>query len=247
MATTTDPLVRERAVGAARGRWLMLIVLLAGQFMALLDVTIVNVAMPTIGRTLHATGAELQLVVAGYTVSYAMALITGARMGDLYGRRRMFLVGVLVFTVASLACGIVPGIEILIAARFVQGAGAAAMIPQIMSVIQVRFSGAARARALSAYTAVLSSGFVAGQVVGGVLVTANLFGQSWRPVFLFNVPIGLAVLTLVPLVMPADEPGRHRRRLDLTGLAIAVPAVFLVILPLMLGHLENWPGWVVAC
>ena len=190
MTTTTNPLVRERAAGAARGRWLMLTVLLAGQFMALLDVTIVNVAMPTIGRTLHATGAELQLVVAGYTVSYAMALITGARMGDLYGQRRMFLIGVLLFTVASLACGIAPGIEILIAARFVQGAGAAAMIPQIMSVIQMRFSGAARARALSAYTAVLSSGFVAGQVVGGVLVTANLFGQSWRPVFLVNVPIG---------------------------------------------------------
>jgi MFS family permease len=116
----------------------------------------------------------------------------------------MFLIGVLVFTVASLTCGIAPGIEILIAARFVQGAGAAAMMPQIMSVIQVRFAGAARARALSAYTAVLSSGFVAGQVIGGVLVTANLFGQSWRPVFLVNVPIGLAVLALVPLVMPAD-------------------------------------------
>ena len=246
MTTTTDSLVREQAAGAARGRWLMLIVLLAGQFMALLDVTVVNVAMPTIGRSLHASGAELQLVVAGYTVSYAMALITGARMGDLYGRRRMFLTGVLVFTVASLICGIAPGIGILIAARFVQGAGAAAMMPQIMSVIQVRFSGAARARALSAYTAVLSSGFVAGQVIGGVLVTANLFGQSWRPVFLVNVPIGLAVLVMVPLVMPADEPGRGRR-LDLTGLAIAVPAVFGVVLPLMLGHQENWPGWVFAC
>jgi MFS family permease len=246
MTTTTDSQVREQAAGAARGRWLMLIVLLAGQFMALLDVTVVNVAMPTIGRSLHASGAELQLVVAGYTVSYAMALITGARMGDLYGRRRMFLTGVLVFTVASLICGIAPGIGILIAARFVQGAGAAAMMPQIMSVIQVRFSGAARARALSAYTAVLSSGFVAGQVIGGVLVTANLFGQSWRPVFLVNVPIGLAVLVMVPLVMPADEPGRGRR-LDLTGLAIAVPAVFGVVLPLMLGHQENWPGWVFAC
>jgi len=246
MTTTTGSLVREQAAGAARGRWLMLIVLLAGQFMALLDVTVVNVAMPTIGRSLHASGAELQLVVAGYTVSYAMALITAARMGDLYGRRRMFLTGVLVFTVASLICGIAPGIGILIAARFVQGAGAAAMMPQIMSVIQVRFSGTARARALSAYTAVLSSGFVAGQVIGGVLVTANLFGQSWRPVFLVNVPIGLAVLVMVPLVMPADEPGRGRR-LDLTGLAIAVPAVFGVVLPLMLGHQENWPGWVFAC
>ena len=186
----------------------MLVVLLAGQFMALLDVTIVNVAMPTIGRSLHASGAELQLVVAGYTVSYAMLLITGARLGDLAGRRRMFLTGVGVFTLASLACGLAPGIGVLIAARFVQGAGAAAMMPQIMSVIQVRFSGAARARALSAYTAVLSSGFVAGQVIGGVLVSANLFGTSWRPVFLVNVPIGLAVLALVPRVMPADVARR---------------------------------------
>jgi hypothetical protein len=104
----------------------------------------------------------------------------------------------------------------------------------------------ARARALSAYTAVLSSGFVAGQVVGGVLVTANLFGQAWRPVFLVNVPIGLAVLALVPRVMPADTPGRARR-LDLAGLAVAVPAVFLVVLPLTLGHQEGWPPWTLAC
>ena len=248
MNTIADPLVRDTAT-AARGRWLMLIVLLAGQFMALLDVTIVNVAMPTIGRSLHATGAELQLVVAGYTVSYAMMLITGARMGDLYGRRRMFMAGMAVFTLASLTCGIAPGIGLLIAARFVQGAGAAAMMPQIMSVIQVRFGGAARARALSAYTAVLSSGFVAGQVIGGVLVTANLFGQTWRPVFLVNVPIGLALLALVSRVVPADEPrlGGRSRQLDLAGLAIAVPAVFLVVLPLMLGHQENWPSWVFAC
>jgi MFS family permease len=245
MTTTTDPLVRDPAT-AARGRWLMLIVLLAGQFMALLDVTIVNVAMPTIGRSEHASGAELQLVVAGYTVSYAMLLITGARMGDLYGRRRMFLAGVAIFTLASLICGIAPSIEVLIAARFVQGAGAAAMMPQIMSVIQVRFDGAARARALSAYTAVLSSGFVAGQVIGGVLVTANLFGEAWRPVFLVNVPIGLAALALVPRVVPKDSPGGGRQ-LDLAGLAIAVPAVFLVVLPLMLGHQVRWPWWAFGC
>jgi EmrB/QacA subfamily drug resistance transporter len=246
MTSTRDirpAIAPEREAGTS---WLMLVVLLAGQFMALLDVTIVNVAMPTIGRSLHASGAELQLVVAGYTVSYAMLLITGARLGDLAGRRRMFLTGVGVFTLASLACGLAPGIGVLIAARFVQGAGAAAMMPQIMSVIQVRFSGAARARALSAYTAVLSSGFVAGQVIGGVLVSANLFGTSWRPVFLVNVPIGLAVLALVPRVVPADSPA-GARRLDLAGLAVAVPAVFLIVLPLMLGHQENWPAWVLAC
>ncbi|HEX6521540.1 MAG TPA: MFS transporter, partial [Streptosporangiaceae bacterium] len=246
MTTTIDARVRDSGATATQGRWLMLIVLLAGQFMALLDVTIVNVAMPTIGRSLHASGAELQLVVSGYTVSYAMMLITGARLGDLYGRRRMFVAGVGIFTLASLVCGLAPGIGVLIAARFVQGAGAAAMMPQIMSVIQVRFDGAARARALSAYTAVLSSGFVAGQVVGGVLVTANLGGQTWRPVFLVNVPIGLAVLALVPRLVPADQPA-GTRRLDLAGLAIAAPAVFLIVLPLMLGHQENWPSWVFAC
>src|SRR6202047_3132923 len=245
MTTIADPRLRDPAT-AARGRWLMLVVLLAGQFMALLDVTVVNVAIPTIGRTLHASGAELQLVVAGYTVSYAMMLITGARLGELYGRRRVFLAGVAVFTLASLTCGLAPDVGVLIAARFVQGAGAAAMMPQIMTVIQLRFSGPARARALSAYTAVLSSGFVAGQVIGGVLVTADLFGASWRPVFLVNVPIGLAVLLLLPRVMPADAPGRTRR-LDLPGLLVAVPAVCLVVRPLMLGPQEKWPAWSFAC
>jgi MFS family permease len=245
MTTTSESGV---AVGGARGdtRWLMLVALLAGQFMALLDVTIVNVALPTISRSLHASGAELQLVVAGYTVSYAMLLITGARLGDLIGRRRMFLYGVGLFTASSLVCGIAPDIGVLIAARFVEGAGAAAMVPQIISVIQVRFSGAARARALSAYTAVLSSGFVAGQVIGGALVTANLFGASWRPVFLVNVPIGLALLAFVPRVVPADTPAATRR-LDLRGLCVAVPAVCLIVLPLTLGHQENWPAWVFVC
>ncbi len=237
MTATTENTV---TVGGGRdsARWVMLVVLLCGQFMALLDATIVNVAMPTLGRSLHASGAELQLVIAGYTVSYAMLLITGARLGDLIGRRRMFMLGIGGFTLASLACGLAPDVGVLIAARFVQGAGAAAMMPQIMTVIQLRFSGPARARALSAYTAVLSSGFVAGQVIGGVLVTADLFGASWRPVFLVNVPIGLAVLLLLPRVMPADAPGRTRR-LDLPGLLVAVPAVCLVVLPLMLGHQEK--------
>ncbi len=241
--------VAGRRPGAAPSRWLMLIVLLLGQFMALLDVTIVNVAVPTIGRTLHASGAALQLVVSGYTVSYAMLLITGARLGDLYGRRRMFLIGVGSFTAASLACGIAPGTSVLIAARFVQGAAAAAMMPQIISVIQARFSGAARARALSAYTAVLSVGFVAGQVLGGVLVTANLLGAQWRPVFLVNVPIGIAVVAVVPRVVPRDEAqaGRRSRGLDVAGLATAVPAVFLIVLPLVLGHQVGWPPWVLAC
>jgi MFS family permease len=266
--TTTENSVRRApgpATGTGRGRWIMLAVLLAGQFMALLDVTIVNVAMPTIGRTLHATGTELQLIVSGYTVCYAMLLITGARLGDLRGRRNLFVAGVAVFTLASAVCGFAPNAGVLIAARFIQGAGAAATMPQIMSTIQARFAGPARARALSAYSAVLASGFVAGQVVGGLLVNANLFGSQWRPVFLVNVPIGLAVLALAPRFIPRDErpggagPARGAgaagagagaaggARLDLAGLAIVVPAVFAIAAPLMLGHQEHWPAWLLAC
>ena len=120
MTATTENTV---TVGGGRdsARWVMLVVLLCGQFMALLDATIVNVAMPTLGRSLHASGAELQLVIAGYTVSYAMLLITGARLGDLIGRRRMFMLGIGGFTLASLACGLAPDVGVLIAARFVQG------------------------------------------------------------------------------------------------------------------------------
>lgn len=220
----------------------MLVVLLIGQFMALLDVTIVNVAMPTMGVDLHASGSALQLVVSGYTVSYAMLLITGARLGHIYGRRRMFSIGVSTFTVSSLVCGFAPTATVLIVARFVQGAGAAMMMPQIMSVIQTQFTGNARAKALSAYSAVLSIGAVLGMLLGGVLVNANLFESGWRPVFLVNVPIGLVVAALVPCLVPADRPNRTRR-IDFAGLAVAVPAVFLVVLPLVIGHEIGWPLW----
>jgi MFS family permease len=212
----------------------------------LTDVTIVNVAMPTIRADLHASGAALQLVVAGYTVSYAMLLITGARLGDLYGRRRVFLAGVLGFTLSSLVCGIAPATTMLIVARFAQGAAAAAMMPQIISVIQTQFSGPARAKALSAYSAVIASGFVVGQLAGGVLVSADLLGSGWRPVFLVNVPIGFAVAALVPRLVPADG-ARGTRRLDAAGLVVAVPAVFLVVLPLVLGREEGWPLWAPLC
>ena len=148
---TTATTVPAGVAAGERRRWLMLAVLITGQFMALLDVTIVNVAIPTIQAKLHASGAALQLVVAGYTVAYAMLLITGARLGDLWGHRRLFLAGLGTFTVASLACGLAPTTGALVAARLVQGAGAALMVPQILSVIQHRFVGP-RAPAPSAST-----------------------------------------------------------------------------------------------
>jgi MFS family permease len=242
-----------RAAGAPSGhRWLMLAVLLGGQFMALIDAFVVNVAMPSIGADLHASGAALQLVVGGYSAAYAMLLITGARLGDLYGRRRMYLLGVVGFTAASLACGLAPDSGLLILARCLQGAAAAVLVPQILSVIQMRFTGAARATALSAWGLVLATGAVAGVVLGGLLVSADLLGAGWRPVFFINIPLGVLVAVLVPRVVPADPPrARHTgpgaRRLDLRGLAIAAPAVCLIVLPLVLGRELGWPAWTLGC
>jgi EmrB/QacA subfamily drug resistance transporter len=228
--------------GVGRREWLMLAVLVTGLFMALLDVTIVNVAIPTIGRDLHASGAGLQLVVAGYIITYAMGLITGARLGDLHGHRTLYLTGLATFTLASLACGLAPSTGALIGARLVQGAGAALMVPQILSVIQRRFQGPARARALSVYAAALASGAVVGQVVGGILVSADLLGTTWRPVFLVNVPIGLAAAVLVPRLVPADHTPVGRR-LDLAGLALSSVGVVALVVPLVLGQQQGWPAW----
>jgi len=250
--TTLDLARRPEQAAAPPGhRWLMLAVLLGGQFMALLDAFVVNVALPSIGAGLRASGASLQLVVGGYAATYAMLLITGARLGDLYGRRRMYLLGVVLFTAASLACGLAPDSGVLIVARCAQGAAAAVMVPQIMSVIQMRFEGAARATALSAWGVVLATGAVVGVILGGILVSADLFGATWRPVFLVNVPFGVLLAVLVPRVVPADPRVRHTgsgsRRLDLRGLAIAGPAVCLIVLPLVLGRELGWPAWTLGC
>ena len=236
----------KQPAGVDTRRGLMLFVLLLGQFMALLDTSIVNVAMPTIGADLHASGAWLQLVVGGYMVAYAMTLITGARLGDLYGRRRVYLTGVVLFTLASLACGLAPAILPLVLFRFVQGIAAAVMVPQIISVIQTNFTGPARAKALSAYGATLSAGQVAGLVLGGLLVGANILGTEWRPVFLINVPVGVCLAVLVPRLMPADRP-TGARRLDLAGLAMATCAVLLIVLPMVIGHELGWPLWAFIC
>ncbi|MEU5295738.1 MFS transporter [Streptomyces phaeochromogenes] len=223
----------------------LLAIVLAAQFMALLDVFIVNVAVPTIGAELHASGAELQLVVAGYAITYSVLLITGARLGDLLGHRRVYLAGLALFTAASLACGLAQGTGELIAFRLIQGAGSAVMIPQVLSLIQRNFTGEARGRALGLYAAVLATGAAAGQVLGGVLVSADLFGTGWRPVFLVNVPVGLVLLALGARVLPRDDARAPERahRLDLPGLVLLGASVSLLTVPLVLGQEEGWPLW----
>lgn len=221
---------------------LLLSIILTGVFIAILDVAIANVAAPSVGADLHASGAELQLVVAGYIITYAVLLITGARLGDMLGRRNMFLIGVTVFTVASLACGLAWNAPALIVFRFVQGSGAAFMVPQVLSLIQLHFTGLARAKALSTYAAVIAGGAIVGQVAGGLLVNANILGSEWRPVFLVNVPIGIALLAAGLKHLPRDN-GHPGRKLDPAGLVTLTVAVFALVLPLVLGHQVGWPLW----
>nr|WP_312038490.1 MFS transporter [Streptomyces galbus] len=217
--------------------------MLTAQFMASLDVFIVNVAAPTIGSDLHASGADLQLVVAGYVIAYSVLLITGARLGDRFGHGRVHLVGLGLFTTASLACGLAQGVSELIVFRLVQGAGAAVMIPQVLSLIQRSFTGEARLRAVGAYSAVLAVGAAAGQVLGGLLVSADLLGTGWRPVFLVNVPVGLVLLVLGRRVLPRGGGVASARALDGPGLVLLGAAVSLVTVPLVLGQEEDWPLW----
>lgn len=240
------PPVRSEAPATDNRPRPLLALVLAAQFMALLDVFIVNVAAPTIGTELNASGAQLQLVVAGYAITYSVLLITGARLGERFGHGRVHLAGLALFTTASLACGLAQGATELIVFRLVQGAGSAVMIPQVLSLIQRNFTGEARMKALGAYSAVLAVGAAAGQVVGGILVSADLFGTSWRPVFLVNVPVGLVLLAVgTRVLLPGDRPtSRDRARgLDLPGLVLLGAAVSLCTVPLVLGQEADWPLW----
>ncbi|MGY5308639.1 MFS transporter [Nocardia gipuzkoensis] len=235
------PAAPPAALGARRSLAL-LAVILTGQFMAVLDSSIVNVAIPSIRGSLHTTGAALQLIVAGYVIAYAVLLVTGARLGDRFTQRRAFIAGLALFTLASLACGLAWNEISLIVFRFAQGVGAAAMVPQIMTLIQRTFTGAARARALSVYSAIISGGMVAGQVLGGLIVNADLFGSGWRGVFLVNVPIGIALLVAAPRILPSSTQ-RLERKLDLPGLVTLTASVLLLVLPLVLGRELEWPLW----
>ncbi len=220
----------------------LLALILTGQFMAILDASIVNVAIPTIRLDLRASGSDLQLIVAGYVIAYAVLLITGSRLGMRFGFRTTFLWGLTLFTAASLACGVAPSSQALIVVRAIQGAGAALMVPQVFSLIQRNFAGPARAQALSMWAATLALGGVVGQVLGGTLVSADLFGTEWRPVFLVNVPIGLLLLIASLRFLPIDQP-MPPRPLDVGGLLSLAVAVLLLVVPLVLGHEQGWPAW----
>ncbi len=220
-----------------------LAVLLCGAFLPVLDFFIVNVALPTMDSTLHASAPMLELVVAGYGVAYALMLVVGGRLGDALGRRRLFVTGLVGFTLSSLLCGIAPNIGVLIAARIAQGLSAAMSQPQVLATFQATLDGPKRARAIGMYAAVGGLGASIGQLLGGLLVNADIAGLSWRPIFLVNVPVGAAVLLLTRRYVPATR-SPHPASVDLPGTALLGVAIVALLIPLTEGRALHWPPWI---
>ncbi|MFF7154543.1 MFS transporter [Streptomyces sp. NPDC008139] len=223
-----------------------LLLLLAATFMIALDIFIVNVAIPSVQSDLHAGTASIQWVVAGFGLAVATGLITAGRLGDVFGRRRMFTVGLALFTATSAACGFAPTAGTLVAARVLQGLSAALMSPQVLSILQTAYTGKAQARAFSMYGLTMGIGAVFGQLIGGLLIKADVLGLGWRACFLINLPVGLLALALAPRAL-AESRAPQRPRLDFTGVALSTAAVVALVLPLIQGRAAGWPLWTWLC
>ena len=217
-------------------------ILLAGAFMPIMDFFITSVALPSIDKSLHASPASLELVVAGYGVAYAALLVLGGRLGDRYGRHRVFLGALVGFVLASAACGLAPAVGVLTGARVVQGAAAAILIPQVLATFHHTLEGERKARALALYGATSGIAAVVGQIAGGLLVSANIAGSSWRPIFLVNVPVGIIVLLVASRIVPATRSA-HPIGADLAGTVLFAATLTVLLVPLTDGHALGWPWW----
>jgi EmrB/QacA subfamily drug resistance transporter len=227
----------------SRRRWWVLAIVVAAQFMFGIDAFIVNVAIPTIAVELHASSAQIQAVIAIYLIGYATLVVTGGRLGDLYGTRPVFLAGVLGFTLTSLWCALAQSGPELIGARLAQGATAALMVPQVLATIHVLFADQSRPRAFGIYGIVLGLSGAVGFMLGGLLVTLDLAGLGWRAVFFVNVPIGLVIVAAAWLSMP-QAPRRAGTRLDIPGAIVLFIGLLGLIGPLLFGRDADWAPWV---
>ncbi|WP_256090189.1 MFS transporter, partial [Actinacidiphila rubida] len=236
-ARTTPPPAGASALGA-----LGLLTVLLGAALPMVDFFIVNVALPTIDRDLHAGPAVLEMVVAGYGVAYAVLLVLGGRLGDMFGRRTLFLWGLATFALTSLACGIAPSAWTLVGARVAQGAASALLLPQALATIQAATSGSRRATALSYYGATAGVASVVGQVLGGVLVSADIAGSGWRAIFLVNVPVAAVALVLALKAVP-ETRSPHPARVDRPGTVLLGATLITLLLPLTEGRAAGWPVW----
>lgn len=221
--------------------WAGLSVLLLAGFVTIFDLFVVNVAIPGIQSGLRADFAQISLVVAGYELAFGVLLITGGRLGDRFGRRRLFIIGMAGFTLASACCGLAPGIGYLISARVLQGLAAALLFPQVYASIRVNFEGDDRRKAFGLLGMTLGLAAIAGQVLGGWLVHVDLFGLSWRNIFLINIPVG-AIAILAARAIP-ESTAPQRPQLDWTGVALVSIGLTLLLVPLIEGPVQGWPAW----
>ncbi len=226
-------------------RWLILFVILAAECMDLLDGTVVNVAAPTIHRELHTSSTALQWIVGGYALALAVGLLAGGRLGDLFGRRRLFLIGAIGFTAASTVCGLAPSTGVLIAARVAQGLAGALMIPQGLGVLREVFPPEELPKAFGLFGPVMGSAAMIGPILGGGLIALNLFGSGWRMVFLINLPLGTIAVFGAAALLPVTHR-RHAQRLDLGGALLAGLAALAIVYPLIQGRQLGWPVWTYA-
>jgi len=227
-------------------RWLALASVMTGLFMVLLDISIVNVAIPAIRTNLAANNADIQFVVAGYGLAYAVMLITGGRLGDIFGRKRLFIIGMAGFVIASALCGLAQNAIMLDLSRVLQGTMAALMYPQVLSVIQVSFPPSERARVFGFVGAVIGIATIAGPLAGGLIIRNDLTGGSWRWIFLVNLPIGIAsLIAATRLVTESHAP--NATRLDMVGVLLASAGILLLVYPLVEGQVAGWPAWTFIC
>jgi EmrB/QacA subfamily drug resistance transporter len=246
MTVTTQTARAGSATAERLAKWAPLAVILCGTFAYVLDFFVVNVALPDIQRSLGAGPAAIEWVVAGYGLTSAALLVCGGRLGDHYGRRRMFCAGLALFTITSALCAAAPDAGFLVAARLAQGFGAAIMAPNVLSILGTTYTGSDRVRAISVYGMVMGVAAVGGQLLGGLLIDANIAGLGWRAIFWINVPIGAAALIAAPRLVPASRAERAGR-LDLTGATLLTAALVAVVLPLLDGRQAGWPAWSWAC
>jgi MFS family permease len=236
--------IMQTTTSAAR-RWSAFAVLLVGAFLPPLDFFIVNVALPSIQNSLHTSAAELQLVISGYASAYAVFLITGGRLGDLFGRRKIFLCGISCFGLTSVLCGLATSPVWLIVGRLLQGLSAAAMAPQGLASIHALFPEQERARALGLYGAAVGLAAVAAQALGGALISADFFHLEWRIIFLINLPVVVAVLIFGFPLLP-DVRGDDPAPVDKIGMLLCALTLALLIVPLVEGREFGWPWWACA-
>ncbi|MEU0697334.1 MFS transporter [Streptomyces niveus] len=242
--TIPDP-VTPSAPGDRR-RWLALAVVMTAAFMDLVDVTIVNIAIPSIERDLSATFGAIQWITAGYALAFAAGLITGGRLGDIYGRKRLFLLGITGFTLASALCGFAVNPEMLVASRLLQGAMAALMVPQVLAIIHVTFPAHERGKVFGMFGAIVGLGAVSGPLLGALLTQWNLFGLEWRPIFLINLPVGIAGVILGRRFI-TESKAPKALRLDVVGVVLVTGALLMLIYPLTRGRELGWPLWGHLC